>query len=126
MTTLILILVFLHFPSALCFQWKINFVLLHFATLKFNRIPKQEKDKNITILVGTNDLKSGGKYYKAKKAIPHEKYHFPLFGNDIALVQVDEEIEFNEKVQPIKYSDEFIEEGSKLRVTGWGRLGVSN
>lgn len=108
------------------FSKKNKFVLFHFASLKFNRIPKQEKDKNITILVGTNDLKSGGKYYKAKKAIPHEKYHFPLFGNDIALIQVDQEIEFNEKVQPIKYSDEFIEEGSKLRVTGWGRLGVSN
>lgn len=115
------------FPQVSCTVIKIEFRFLPFclASFRSNRIPKQERDRNITIMVGTNDLKHGGKYYKAVKAIPHEKYHYPLFSNDIALIQVDEEIEFNEKVQPIKYSDEFIDGGTKLRVTGWGRLGVS-
>lgn len=89
--------------------------------MKFNR-----KTQNITILVGTNNLKSGGKFYQPEKFIAHEKYHHPSFSYDIGLILIDGEIEFNEKVQPIKYSTKFVEAGSKLRLTGWGRLSVSS
>jgi Trypsin len=80
----------------------------------------------LKILVGTNDLKSGGKQYPVSKLIAHEDYNQPHFANDVGLILIDGEIEYNEKVQPIKYSNKFVKAGTKLRVTGWGRLSVSN
>lgn len=78
----------------------------------------------MTILVGTNNLKSGGKQYKVSKLIAHEKYNQPHFAFDIGLILIDGEIEFNDIVQPIKYTDKFIKANTTLRVTGWGRLSV--
>jgi len=78
----------------------------------------------VQILVGTNDLKSGGVRYTPKKYIIHENYGKPNFANDIGLIQVDK-IEFNEKVQPIKYSSKFVEGGTELFATGWGRVSTS-
>lgn len=87
--------------------------------IELNRRPE-----NIKILVGTNDLKSGGKQYPVSKLIAHEDYNQPSFANDVGLILIDGEIEYNEKVQPIKYSNKFVKAGTKLRVTGWGRLSV--
>lgn len=83
------------------------------------------KPENLQILVGTNDLKAGGTRYKVSKLIAHEEYNHPHFANDIGLILIDGTIEFNEKVQPIKYTNNFVQGGAKLRVTGWGRLKVS-
>lgn len=60
-----------------------------------------------------------------RKLIAHEKYNRPNFAYDIGLILIDGSIEFNEKVQPIKFSNKFVNEGAELRVTGWGRLSVS-
>lgn len=77
------------------------------------------------ILVGTNDLNSGGRRYKVKKLLKHEQYNQPAFAFDIALVGIYGPIEFNEKVQPIKYSNKFVKAGTHLQTTGWGKLNVS-
>ncbi|XP_031638028.1 chymotrypsin-1-like isoform X2 [Contarinia nasturtii] len=69
--------------------------------------------QNVKILVGTNDLKSGGERYKTIDFIIHENYDKPPFSNDIALVKV-ENIQFNKKVQPIKYTSNYVEGGSVL------------
>lgn len=76
-------------------------------------------------MVGTNDLQTGGQRYKVKELITHEQYNQPEFANDIGLVRIDGRIEFNENVQPIKYSDKFVEDGTRLITTGWGRLSVT-
>lgn len=75
-------------------------------------------------MVGTNDLQSGGTRYTPKKFIIHEDYNRPAFANDIGLILMDK-IEFNDRVQPVKYSNKFVESGEKILVTGWGRLSVS-
>lgn len=80
--------------------------------------------KNATIVVGTNNLESGGIAYKPKRIIKHELYNQPFFANDIGIVKLDK-IEFNEKVQPIKFSSNYVENGTVLRATGWGRFSVS-
>lgn len=67
-------------------------------------------------------MKNGGKLYKVSKLIAHEKYNQPHFAHDVGLILIDGEIEFSEKVKPIKYSNKFVEAGAELRVTGWGRL----
>lgn len=78
------------------------------------------------ILVGTNKLNSSdGTRYKVKKAIKHEFFYLPEHIEpdvtyDIALVWVKSPIEFTEKVQPIKYSTEEVEENEMLQITGWG------
>lgn len=89
------------------------------------RTQKTSDVSNIRVLVGTNNLRSGGTTYKALKSIIHEKYNKPKrLANDIALLQV-ENIQFNDKVQPIKYSEDFVNAGANLITSGWGRLGVS-
>lgn len=75
-------------------------------------------------MVGTNDLKSGGTYYKAADLITHEGYDLPPFANDIGVVRVQGEIEFSRKVQPIKFTSKKVDGGVALQATGWGRLSV--
>lgn len=76
------------------------------------------------MLVGTIDLKNGGTHYKVAKYITHEGYNSPQFANDIALIKVANEIEFNEKVQPIELAKEEVPDGAELTLTGWGLLEV--
>lgn len=75
--------------------------------------------------MGTNDLKNGGSRYEVEKFIRHEQYDKPEFANDIALIRVKGEIQFNDKVQPIKYSEKFINADTYLYMFGWGKLKVS-
>lgn len=77
------------------------------------------------ILVGTNDLKSGGTYYKIKQYIAHENHDRPRFAYDIAVIEVSKTIEFNKKVQPIEYSREEIPHGAISSLSGWGRTSTS-
>lgn len=69
--------------------------------------------------------------YKVSDIIKHEDYFMPVYAkpditNDIALIRLEMPIQFNELVQPIKYSIEEVEAGETLQVTGWGRLSVGN
>lgn len=80
---------------------------------------------NFRILVGTNVLSKGEKYYAIEKWINHEKWNQPKLANDIALIRLNETIEFNDRVQPIKLSSEEIPDGTTLELTGWGSTNVS-
>lgn len=85
---------------------------------------------DIEILVGTNKLSSGGTRYKVKKTIKHEFYYMPEYLSpdvtyDIAMIWVQTPIEFNDNVQPIKYSMDEVEENDQLIVYGFGSLSVS-
>lgn len=78
------------------------------------------------ILVGTNDLESGGTRYKPRRFIENKKYggsEKPSY--DIGLIHIGGTIEFDEKVQPINYTTNFVQAGQRLQVTGWGKLSVS-
>lgn len=77
------------------------------------------------MIVGTNDLETGGIQYNAEQLIMHEKYNQPLASNDIGLIKINGTIKFDEKIQPIKYSSEMVDgEARNLQITGWGRLNV--
>lgn len=78
------------------------------------------------VLVGTNNLKEGGTRYAFEKIIPHKSYGNPRFAYDIAVLKVKDNIEFNDKVQPIEYSADEIAGGSVSQLTGWGRLSVNS
>lgn len=78
----------------------------------------------IKIVVGTNEWKSYGAHYYVKEIITHERYGRLSYNNDIALIRVWRPIQFNEKVQPIKYTAEEVQPGSELKITGWGAVKV--
>ncbi|XP_053593018.1 chymotrypsin-1-like [Microplitis demolitor] len=74
----------------------------------------------MTIIVGTNSLSKGGAIYKVDKFIIHD-FDPSMILNDIALIRTDRDIEFNDKVQPIKISDHnFHLHGDPAVLTGWG------
>lgn len=81
-----------------------------------------QRPEDIEILVGTNDLKKGGAYYKLERYIKHPKYNRPNFANDIALMRINGSITLNTKVQSIEFSSDEVPENSTLQLTGWGRL----
>lgn len=61
------------------------------------------------ILVGTNNLKSGGEYYQAEHLKIHSDYKSTGMKRlgDIALIRIMDKFNFNDKVQPIElYRDE--------------------
>lgn len=81
-----------------------------------------QRPENLEILVGTNNLKEGGTYYKVENYIKHPKFNQPNFANDIALIRVNGSITLNTKVQSIEFSSDEVPENSTLQLTGWGRL----
>lgn len=95
------------------------------TTWNFLQLLRSQTVDQLEILVGTNDLESGGVKYKIAQAIKHEKYGTNGFSYDIGVLEVRKEIEFNEKVQPIKYSAEEVPAGAIAQLTGWGYTSVS-
>ncbi|XP_047526194.1 chymotrypsin-2-like [Pieris napi] len=77
------------------------------------------KPKDIVAAAGTN-LRRGGTEYKISKFIIHEKYDRTSFANDIALMLTEEEIEFSDKVKPVKLASRNTDPGAKCLLTGWG------
>lgn len=79
------------------------------------------------ILVGTNNLNFGGLRYRAKKIIQHEKFNGEnSYDYDIALIQLQRSIQFNEHVQPIQMLPDVIPERTRLLVSGWDNVTVSS
>lgn len=104
------------------FRGKKRILVLHFFPLKISISNKSNiffsGTSNIQVLVGTNDLQSGGTRYKPERFIVHESYNRPnTYQNDIALIKM-EKMQFNENVQPIKYSENFVKDGTQLQTTG--------
>lgn len=73
--------------------------------------------ENLRILVGTNDLREGGTYYNVEKLIRHQNYNSPSFANDIALIKIVGEIDFNDKVQPIEVASEDVPDKTPLQLS---------
>lgn len=79
--------------------------------------PLRQKPENVEIIVGTIDLKNGGKAYQSKKFFAHEKHDSPRFSNDIALILINEEIKFDDKVEPIDLATEDTPADSTLQLS---------
>ncbi|XP_031638051.1 chymotrypsin-2-like [Contarinia nasturtii] len=83
-----------------------------------------KQPKNVDIVMGTNGR--NGTVFKAKRFIKHDKYRTsPSLMYDIGLVEVQGTIQFNDKIQAIKYAqrDTQVPDGTTLLVSGWGWLG---
>ncbi|KAJ0180958.1 hypothetical protein K1T71_003043 [Dendrolimus kikuchii] len=77
---------------------------------------------SMKVVIGTNSLNSGGEHLDVEKIIIHDNYNSNLITNDVSLVKVASDIEFNDRVQPIKLPEENTDAGADLVLTGWGRL----
>lgn len=75
--------------------------------------------------MGTNDFKSGGQKYSMWSLIKHENFKYGKTYFDIAMMQVQGEIEFNKMVQPIELSPKEIPVGTIAQFYGWGDSKVS-
>lgn len=95
-----------------------NFDNLFFALRRYNA-------RDIQVLVGTNDLESGGQRYNVEKIKIHENYDQSNFANDIAVFKVRGVIKFNMKAKPIQYSATEVPAGTNAQLTGWGITSVS-
>ncbi|KAI4457460.1 polyserase-related [Holotrichia oblita] len=73
------------------------------------------------IVVGSLTLSSGGNPYQISRIISHADYNAAQIKNDVAVVELEQELEFSTTVQPIELESEVIGEIDCL-VSGWGRL----
>lgn len=85
----------------------------------------RKSTRGVEILVGTNNIKTGGKYYAAEQLKLHEDFVNLHRLYDMAVVRVTEKIEFNDKVQPIELSPDRVPNNAVVQFAGWGKSAVS-
>ncbi|XP_076394333.1 transmembrane protease serine 9 [Megachile rotundata] len=79
--------------------------------------------KAMSVVVGTNQLNSGGVSYGVEKAVYHKDYDEYYLVNDVAVIRVDRNIAFNNLVKPISLaSGSNSYDGSACILSGWGRV----
>ena len=84
--------------------------------------------QSIRIRVGEYDFSSISEPYPyieraARRKVVHPKYNFYTYENDLALVQLDQPIQFPPHIAPICLPPDNIDLlGKNATVTGWGRL----
>jgi secreted trypsin-like serine protease len=91
-----------------------NLILAH-CTAQFN--------KNITVRCGTSTKEKGGFVYDIVDIIPHFEYQQRTMINDAAILKPSQKIRINNrntKIIPILSNDEFKEDGTVCKVSGWG------
>lgn len=78
------------------------------------------------VIVGAH-LNNGddGHAYDVIRITPHEDYNDTSFIHDVALIEVNATIEFDERVAPIALHREFIGGDIQAIASGWGRTNVS-
>ncbi|XP_050668981.1 chymotrypsin-1-like [Leptidea sinapis] len=78
------------------------------------------KPEYFKAIVGTNQLRAGGKAYDIRKVVQHENYDDNVIKNDIAIIFTEEAIELSDIVDVVELNDEPVMKGEELLLTGWG------
>lgn len=83
--------------------------------------------KNIVAVVGAHELNNDGEIYMMHKMLNHPKFSrdSEVKAFDVALLQTDTPITFNDKVQPIPISKQWISGDFEGSFAGWGLSEVS-
>lgn len=84
--------------------------------LKILRYPA----KQFSIYVGSINKSSGGTKYNVEEVIVDKDY--ANFLNDLALLKIEKDIVYTKDVQPIELETKDIPNGSKVIISGWGRV----
>lgn len=78
--------------------------------------------KFLSVRVGTSTHASDGLTFKVKQIVDNGKYIAGRFDYDYVLLELSENLNYTDKIQPIplpKSTEEFIE-GTHCLVSGWG------
>lgn len=81
------------------------------------------------MLAGTEDKYEGGKIHSVASYIVHEGYNHHTIDYDFALLKLETELSFSERIQPVqlvKADDEPMAVGTVVLVSGWGKLKASH
>ncbi|XP_070161406.1 trypsin-1-like [Polyergus mexicanus] len=81
----------------------------------------RSSSNNYSLNAASNN-KYEGVYYKVKRIIRHPAYNDLTIDYDIALLEVDGEIRFNDRLQPVKLAEKELADGVMVNVTGWGMV----
>lgn len=76
----------------------------------------------MTVVVGTNTLRSGGRTYAVSKIISHRNFNSYYIANDVALLKLFRPLIFTKTVQPIQLETANVEENVHVALIGWGKL----
>ncbi|KAG5667919.1 hypothetical protein PVAND_015884 [Polypedilum vanderplanki] len=76
----------------------------------------------LTVRCGSSRFDSGGRVYRISTIINHPDYNSATIDYDFAVIETEEEIEFNEATQPIRLADqdEELPHGHCMKTLGWG------
>ncbi|XP_047526415.1 chymotrypsin-2-like [Pieris napi] len=80
----------------------------------------RKRAEQLSIVVGSQEFNKGDQRYKIKKLVLHEKYFRRYLRNDIAIIQIEGKIKYNDMVQPIELLKEMAPIGKKCLLTGFG------
>lgn len=69
------------------------------------------------ILVGTNDLTTGGTYYGIEAFVSHPEYNKPRFAYDVGLILVSGNIAFSDRTQAIELSADAVPHDTTLKLS---------
>ncbi|XP_038076103.1 anionic trypsin-like [Patiria miniata] len=74
--------------------------------------------------LGYSDLRDvdGTQVIKSKRVINHPDFDFFTNWNDIALIELPEEVELTDKIQTIPINRYDVAPGTKLMISGWGAI----
>ncbi|XP_011701838.1 PREDICTED: trypsin-3-like [Wasmannia auropunctata] len=79
--------------------------------------------KDVTVHAGTNLLSEAGDVYAPEAAIIHPDFNLLLIRNDVGLLRLKTDIEYNKLVQPISFAKtNSVLVGDPCFLTGWGTL----
>ncbi|NP_001155016.1 serine protease homolog 29 precursor [Nasonia vitripennis] len=78
-----------------------------------------------SIITGSSFRQRGGHNHTIAKIIVNEKFDYQSIDNDIALVQVQEHIDFNELQQAIEISNISPKIGDLIEIAGYGATGLT-
>lgn len=78
------------------------------------------------VVVGSVHQFGGGKAMDLDKIETHDGFRYDTAKNDIALVRTTNEIQFNDKIQPIALPTEDVADRQPVVVSGWGAIEVIN
>ena len=101
--------------------------------MQLSRVPhlgSQIGEDEIYIVVGSNSLTGNSSFkksYSVKKVFAHASFNKKIMNNDIGLIHLIEEIEFNGRIQPLKLplKKDLDKANYTATLIGWGRIEVS-
>lgn len=80
----------------------------------------------LAVRVGSSAHGSGGMKIKIKRSVRHPNNSFFRNDYDFSLLELDQSLSFNERIQPIALPDvdTKIADGTMCRVSGWGKNAI--